>query len=653
MRLRTQVVLWLCVVAVLVYGLLFWGAGPRLRQAFLDIEEVDVRRNVERARNALTTELSALESTAHDWAAWDETADYVQGRHPAYVTENLGEDTLTNLRLTLMAFYDRSGHVIRAEGFDLEEETVGMPSGAVLAAVARFVPTDRAPDDTTSSSGLAALGGQLALVAVHPILSNGHEPPAVGTLVLGRTLTAGEVDRLATQVRLPLTLRAFDDPNNDPNVIRALPGDDANGSGVVIVPQSAETAAGYTLLEGLHGEPIAVLEAEIPRDAYSVGRSTAGYSMAAILGAFVVLAGSFLLFLDRRVLAPTSHLTRDVSEIERNQNPSARVTVRGRNEVATLGHHINGMLTAIEESRAALELSEKRYHNLFESSRDPIYITAEDGRFIDANQALVDLFGYTKAEIMTMRAGDLYERPEDREAFRAAIQERGFVASYPVTLLKKNGEVARCLLTTSHETLAGTNETVYQGIIRDVTELLRQQEKLTYLATHDPLTGLLTRDALDDRLNLEIARAIRNLDRLAVFYLDLDRFKEVNDLHGHAAGDRVLQEVATRLRDALRASDSVARLGGDEFVALLPGIDSPQDAEIAANKILTELREAFRRAEQACGLSVSIGIALFPDDADDAVHLLQRADRAMYCAKNQGRDAWKRYDRQVNGPSHS
>jgi diguanylate cyclase (GGDEF)-like protein len=194
---------------------------------------------------------------------------------------------------------------------------------------------------------------------------------------------------------------------------------------------------------------------------------------------------------------------------------------------------------------------------------------------------------------------------------------------------------------------------VYEGIIRDVTELLRQQEELTFLASHDPLTGLLTRSALNDVLTLEIARAMRNLERLAVFYLDLDKFKQVNDVHGHAVGDRVLQEVAARLREALRASDTVARLGGDEFVALLPGIDSPQDAELAAEKILQVLRDSFRAADLARGLSVSIGIALYPDDGDDASRLLQRADAAMYNVKSRGRDGWKRHESRANDPSRS
>jgi diguanylate cyclase (GGDEF)-like protein/PAS domain S-box-containing protein len=385
---------------------------------------------------------------------------------------------------------------------------------------------------------------------------------------------------------------------------------------------------------------------ETSRDAYRAGIATSRSLTISLLAMVAVLCGTFFTFLNVRVLGRTARLTRGVARIAERKDPSRRVTVRGKDELAGLASNINGMLASIEESRAALAKSERQYHNLFESSHDPIYITSEDGRFIDANPALFELFGYTKDEIMSMSASELYVRPKDRDDFRAAIQEKGFVASHPVALKKKDGTHVLCLLTTIIEASPDTPPRVYQGIIRDVTEVMQQREELTFRATHDPLTGLLTRRALDDVLKLEIARAMRNLERLAVFYLDLDRFKEVNDAHGHAAGDRVLQEVSVRLREALRASDTIARLGGDEFVALLPGMDNPRDAEIAAEKVLCALRDSFAIEDDgSCGLSVSIGIALYPDDADNSANLLQNADAAMYVAKTEGRDGWRRYDR--------
>ena len=654
MRLRAQVILSIGVMVAVVVGLLLGVALPHLKRTFLGIERTEVRKDIGRARSAMATELTALEATAHDWASWDDTVGFVTGADPGFAEQNLFAETFTNLRLNGMAFFDSAGGLVDARGFNLELNEAAPMSEAQMVALNSIVALGRSADDTSSLAGLVAFGDELALVAVHPILNSLHEPPVRGILVIVRTLTATEMGRLAAQVSLALQFRSMDDPRNDPGLLTQLSGGDPNEPPSVVVPLNAETVAGYTVWRDLLGAPLAVLGVEIPRDAYRVGVLALRNLMIVLLSMLAFLGGGFLVFLDSRVLARTARLTRNVARIAREQDTSRRVPSGGKDELARLGTSINGMLASIEESRAALAQSERQYHNWFESSRDPIYITSEDGRFIDANQALVDLFGYTKEEILAISASALYVRPEDREAFRVAIQEKGFVASYPVTLKRKDGAHVRCLLTSILEAPSGGTERVYQGIIRDVTELLRNQEKLSFLATHDPLTGLLTRGALDDVLRLEIARAMRNLERLAVFYLDLDRFKEVNDTHGHAAGDRVLQEVSIRLRDVLRASDTIARLGGDEFVVLLPGIDNPKDAEIAAEKVLRALRDSFDiENDGSLGLSASIGIAVYPDDADNSTHLLQNADAAMYVAKTEGRDAWRRYVRRPHGPSRS
>lgn len=653
MRLRTQVVLGIAGVAAIFLVLLFGLASPYLRSRFLEIERIELSRNLDSAQNAVGSELAAMESSAHDWAAWTDTLRFVQGTNPEFAEDNLMSDTFVNLRLNLMAFYDASGRLVYAKAFDLEQGAATSVRADALEAATSVVPAPLSAADTVSRTGLLSIDGSLALVSVHPILASTHEPPAGGALVLVRALGAAEIERLSRQVVLPLVFRAMDDPRNDPSVLAILSEGDPEQTPTALVPESETAVLGYTLLRGVEGQPVALLEIEMPRATYAAGMRALRYMVIGLLAAFAILAIGFLVFIDRRVLARTGRLTDRVAEIAAEGDSSVRVAVEGKDELARLAGNINGMLASIEEARTALERSEKRYHNLFDSSRDPIYITTDDGRFIDANPALIALFGYTRDELMAMTAGELYARPEDRDAFRAAIVEKGFVTSYPVTLRRKDGAVVQCLLTTIADRLAGTEEPVYQGIIRDVTELLRQQEELAFLATHDPLTGLLTRGALNDVLTLEIARAMRNLERVAVFYLDLDKFKEVNDAHGHAAGDRVLQDVAARLRDTLRASDTVARLGGDEFVALLPGIDSPRDAELAAEKILQTLRDSFRAADLARGLSVSIGIALFPDDGDDGTRLLQKADAAMYNVKNRGRDGWKRYDPKTNGPSRS
>jgi diguanylate cyclase (GGDEF)-like protein len=174
-------------------------------------------------------------------------------------------------------------------------------------------------------------------------------------------------------------------------------------------------------------------------------------------------------------------------------------------------------------------------------------------------------------------------------------------------------------------------------VFRDITARREHEEAIKRLAYRDDLTGLPNRTSLLDRFQLELAHAKRNREKLGVLYADLDGFKDVNDRHGHEAGDELLRRVAQRMRSTLRGGDTVARLGGDEFVVLLPGVTSEADARGVASKLVAALEEPVDLASGPASVSASVGIALFPRDGDEAETLLRRADKAMYRAKSLGR----------------
>jgi diguanylate cyclase (GGDEF)-like protein len=168
--------------------------------------------------------------------------------------------------------------------------------------------------------------------------------------------------------------------------------------------------------------------------------------------------------------------------------------------------------------------------------------------------------------------------------------------------------------------------------------IVRKQNEawLQYIAHHDPLTDLPNRELFHDRLQTALARARRNKERLAVLYIDLDGFKEVNDGHGHAVGDLLLQEVAQRIRRCLRESDTVGRIGGDEFVVLLNNITLPEHGAVVAEKIRAVLDRPFELGGKRLHISSSIGVATYPEHGDDNKQLIRHADEAMYAAKKNG-----------------
>lgn len=176
----------------------------------------------------------------------------------------------------------------------------------------------------------------------------------------------------------------------------------------------------------------------------------------------------------------------------------------------------------------------------------------------------------------------------------------------------------------------------------DITQIREAQQRIRHLATHDTLTGLLNRCALEDRLEHALALARRNRSRVSVMFLDLDRFKNVNDTLGHQFGDQLLREVAARLQACAREADTVARLGGDEFVVMLESLDGTGTRRVA-ERILAAIGAPFHIDGQELFLGVSIGIAVAPHDGDDPNTLLRKADAAMYLAKERGRNNFQTF----------
>ncbi|MEO5509370.1 MAG: EAL domain-containing protein [Longimicrobiales bacterium] len=415
--------------------------------------------------------------------------------------------------------------------------------------------------------------------------------------------------------------------------------------------------------------------------------------------------------------------------------------------------------------------SEDRYRGLFQDSHDAIYVTRRDGQFIEANPATIQMFGYTREELMRLNAHALYVDVTERERFRAAIEENGSVRRFEVKLCTKSGRVLDCILssmirrgpsgevigyqgiihdvtatreselrlrdsehftrtiissvqqgvtvfdrdlryqvfnrfmeeltgldakdvigrrpeevfpdtsslvTLLERALAGETVTpvdgafhipqtgrqgwasaVYSphvspsgetigvvGIVVDITERKEAEDQLTHNAFHDGLTGLPNRALFADRLERLIRHAERHPEYLfAVAFLDLDRFKIVNDSLGHLVGDELLVAIGQRLAGCLRLGDTVARLGGDEFALLLHDVHDIADATRVAERILTDLAQPFELSGHELFSNVSIGIALSNGDYEKPEELLRDADIAMYRAKLEGRSRFEVFDR--------
>lgn len=279
------------------------------------------------------------------------------------------------------------------------------------------------------------------------------------------------------------------------------------------------------------------------------------------------------------------------------------------------------------------------------SAANGVFITDRSGHIEWVNAAFLRMSGYSEEEAIGATP-NLLRSPQSRQAYFEemwAALARGEVWSGETLERRKDGSefTANQIITPITGPEGETSH--YISILEDITEKKAAEERIRRLAHYDQLTDLPNRTLFQDRLHTTISRARRDDEHFALMFLDLDRFKQVNDTFGHDTGDLLLREVANRLRTCVRDSDSVARLAGDEFTLLLPGAHTREDAAVVAQKIIEAMTPPVDIAGHALLTSPSIGIAFYPQDGNDEPSLLRAADQAMYTAKAAGRNTFAFY----------
>jgi diguanylate cyclase (GGDEF)-like protein/PAS domain S-box-containing protein len=309
-------------------------------------------------------------------------------------------------------------------------------------------------------------------------------------------------------------------------------------------------------------------------------------------------------------------------------------------------------ITERTEAELALREAERRYRSLFDNAIEGIFRTTPDGQYLDANPALARIYGFESPQelIETLRdiRRQLYVDPARREEFMRIVKARGSISGFEAQVYRKNGDViwisenARAVFDDQGNVLH------YEGTVEDVTERRLYQTRIEQQANYDTLTGLANRSLLNDRLQQAIFTAASYGTRLAVVFVDLDRFKFINDSLGHHVGDQLLKAMAERFKSCVREFDTVARLGGDEFVLLINGQSGPDAVATVMERLLEVISQSWRTAQGEFEVTCSIGVALYPDDGSDAATLLKHADSAMYRAKEHGRNNFQFFTNELN-----
>lgn len=285
--------------------------------------------------------------------------------------------------------------------------------------------------------------------------------------------------------------------------------------------------------------------------------------------------------------------------------------------------------------------SEEFYSTVFRSARDGILLVdAASNQILEANAAFCRLHGCTEAEIVELTLYDIVAL--DRaviEEIERNVTDQDFIRELP----HRRKDHSLLTVEVSISLISYSEQKAFCFVVRNVTVRKQLEESLHERASRDPLTGVSNRSIFNEQLFIAIVNAKRYQHSIALMFLDLDGFKSINDTLGHHIGDRLLQNFAQRTKSCLRAGDLLSRWGGDEFVVLVPHLEAAEEVATISKRILNVFNEPFDIEKQRVEIKISIGIALYPGDGEEAETLLHHADRALYRVKEQGGNSYGFY----------
>ncbi|HBO8257667.1 TPA: diguanylate cyclase [Pseudomonas aeruginosa] len=590
--------------------------------------------------NRLDFELKRHLDIVRTYAWWDASYDFIQRPNETFEQENLDHEMLDDLGFDFVLFLDDRGHLqLKQWSPPAPDQRVlfGAPSAsdqALLEALQqraiRLGALDFRGRTDHSLSELLLVDNLPTLLVSVPISNNQGSAPAKGAILAGYFLDRERLANLREQMQADLQPMPNIATDSTWKPLRSRSGSTHNQALLSprrFIGEHVQQVSVQYLSSS--GEPQLRFDITKKRQLYIQGEKAINFFLGASL---LVALGAFLvgyLALELWVLRRVQRLNREVAEVGRNAH-SIRLSDFGNDELGQLAGEMNQMLERLEHSEA-------RDRAILQSMRDGYFEMDVDGVILTVNPALCQLLGQTRETLIGHPYYELLGEDDlarARQPFQRAMQS-GAGKTFAIPLQRADGSLGYFEATVSliHD-LQGELRG-YRGIVRDVSDQIAYQQQLLEMAYRDPLTGLGNRKAFDEQLGQALLRAGSGGSELALLYLDLDRFKEVNDRFGHDIGDALLRTVAERVRSTLRQPDKAYRLGGDEFAVLLEDSQENNPQRLAERLLAALVQPIALNGERIDFVTPSIGIALYPRHAGDAEGLARAADSAMYEAKRQ------------------
>ncbi|RJO65232.1 MAG: PAS domain S-box protein [Candidatus Omnitrophota bacterium] len=486
MRLRKKSLFVFGIICFFAIVIIYVLSEIILLQSFERLEREYITKESSRTRDAVTQELSFISQKISDWAAWDDTYHFIDNLNPAYITSNINSITFQGLKINFMVFVNASGKVVLVKAFDLMQEKEIPASELLLSRLQPGSSFLQQKNIFEATKGLVMLEAYPAFVVSRPIITSEGKGPPRGTLLFGRFLDEGEIKSLSTFTGCPLVMHRIDRSPAESelhNVIRRFSGD----SPVFLKPTSSKTIIAYSLIKDIDGRPALIFETNLPRDIFRTGQITVRYLILSISLVGFIFMIVVVIFLDKFVLFRLASLSQSVSGIGESGGVSLRLSVKGKDEIASLAGEINGMLEKLEHARARLYESETQYQRLVENVNSIVLTMDRDCNITFWNRFAAEFFGYTAREIIGYSAiGTIV--PETESGGRNLKQFMYQVCQDPQESsnsinenIKRNGE--RVWIAWTNRPITGKDNEII-GVLcvgNDITEYKKLEERLVSL----------------------------------------------------------------------------------------------------------------------------------------------------------------------------
>jgi len=462
-----------------------------------EIENDNITKEIEKTVKIINYDIENLDSTAIDWASWDDTYYFAIDKNNDYVIANLMDDTFSYLEINFFIILDTDGKIIYKKAYDLlEEKEIDFPK-----SLENSISNNETFLTIKSDSfvrGILNTEENSVILASRPILKSDSTGPIAGTLIIGQFIDSSKVNNLSEISPDNIQLYKIDSPEAD-QILKDSPSDFLDGKKTYSKVINDSTINGYGILKDIYGAPGLLLEIGVPRDIYLALKKTSFYFLLATLGFSLLIGLAFLLALEKGILSKIFTLEKEVKEISATKDYSSKLKVKGDDEIDSLASNINEMIESIQKSSIFLKESEERYRTLFEESMDAIWTTELDGKIIAANEASAKLLDIPLNQLIGSNILDFYNFPEDRIEFQNKVDEFGSVKEYPLDLKTKKGERIYCLIAFSAWRDKKGKIIGYRGIVHNITNRKNYERQLLELNdTLKVINKILRHDILNE-----------------------------------------------------------------------------------------------------------------------------------------------------------